>query len=53
MTLEEYLLKKVEAFAALEKLARQINPAIPDDLTGYVLTITMSKDGLSARAYRG
>ena len=34
-----------EAFAEFEKMARDINPNLPADLRGHVLTISMSKDG--------
>lgn len=32
----------------LERLAREINPNLPTDLSGYLLHITMSRNGCTA-----
>lgn len=42
--------RKRAAWRKLEEMARQINPALPTDLSGQVLTICMSKDGVWAAA---
>jgi hypothetical protein len=43
---------KDEAFNALVSLAREINPRLPADVDGFVVTISASRDGVSATAQR-
>lgn len=40
--------KDVEARKELEKLARKLNPALPEDLSGYLLHISMGKHACTA-----
>ncbi len=42
--------RRDEAFVALEKMAREINPDLPADLSGYEITISLSKDHQNATA---
>lgn len=39
-----------EAFAELEAMARKINPRLPADLSGHIITISLSKDHQTATA---
>ena len=40
------------AFDALEKMAREINPKLPKDLSGHEIRISLSKDHQSATAVK-
>lgn len=43
---------KDEAFNALTMLARELNPKLPADLSGHVVTISASlRNGVTATAY--
>lgn len=41
-----------KAFAEIERLAREIDPSLPADLSDYELHITMSKDVMAVEAVR-
>lgn len=42
--------KRLTPWEELERMARAINPDLPKDLTGYVITISMGKNGCYAHA---
>jgi hypothetical protein len=44
-------MKVGNAWAALERLAREIDPSLPADLTGKEIRITLSKDCQSVECY--
>ncbi len=44
------MLSQMMAMQQLEKMAREINPKLPSDLSGQVVTMTFSKEGIFASA---